>query len=204
MTLSPRGETTVKHLELVEIAKLLTEDPSTCRHLAEICPTCGEGLQQVEALMRRFQHWNPEVVVLEGLPADALFAAFLAAGTDLSEWSAQVEENADFQTWGVAWVALEKARAQLVDEQASRSQARDLALLAAKIAESLGAAYHPDHVNDLKARAHAIAAAAEAPDTALVGVRLKRIAAAVTALEQGTGEEAVSRDVWELLSRVLR
>jgi len=203
MTLSQCGETTVKHLELVEIAKLLTEDPSTCRHLGEICPTCGDRLQQVEALMKRFQHWNPEVAVLEGLPAEALFMAILAAGTDLSGWSAQVEGNAEFQTWGVAWVALETARAQLSDE-ASSPQARDLALLAAKIAESLGAAYHPDYVEDLKARAQAIAAAAETPDVALVGARLKRIAAAVTALELGTGEEAVSRDVWNLLSRVIR
>jgi hypothetical protein len=72
-----------------------------------------------------------------------------------------------------------------------------------KVSEHLGQAYHPNAVADLQARAYAIAAAAECPGTHL-GVRLKRIAAAVEALDQGTGDEAVARVVWDLLSRVLR
>jgi len=193
----------MKHLELPEIARLLSVDPETCRHLAEVCPACGERLQQVEALMKRFQHWDPEVAVLEGLPAEDLFATIMAAGHDWTSWSSQVDEKVELQTWGVAWVALEQAKEQMTEES-TRLRARDLALLAARIAETLGTTYHPDSVADLKARAYATAAAADPPDANLVVSRLKRMAAAVTALEKGSGEEAVAQDVWSLLSRVIR
>jgi hypothetical protein len=192
----------MRHLDLPEIARLLSSDPPTCRHLAETCPVCGERLQQVEALMKRFQHWDPEVAVLEGLPAEGLFAAIMAAGQDGASWLAQVDAKAELQTWGVAWVALEQAREQLAEE-ASRPRARDLALLAARIAESLGQSYHPDSVADLKARAYAVAAAAE-PQDGNLGMRLQRMAAALAALEKGSGEEAVARDVWDLFSQVIR
>lgn len=193
----------MKHLDLAEVARLLSSDPPTCRHLAETCPVCGELLQQVETLMKRFQHWDPEVAVLEGIPAEGLFATITAAGQDGASWLAQVDEKVELQTWGVAWVALEQAREQLAEE-ASRPRARDLALLAARIAESLGHSYHPDSVADLKARAYAVAAAAEPQDGNLAGMRLQRMAAALAALEKGSGEEAVARDVWQLLSQVIR
>jgi hypothetical protein len=191
----------MKHLELPEIARLLSVDPETCRHLAEACPVCGERLRQVEALMKRFQHWDPEIVVLEGLPAEDLFATIMAAGQDCTSWFSQVDEKVELQTWGVAWVALEQAREQMTEE-ASRLRARDLALLAARIAETLGATYHPDSVADLEARAYAVAAAAEPPDANLA--QLKRMAAALAALEKGSGDEAVAQDVWSLLSKVIR
>jgi hypothetical protein len=193
----------MKHLELAEIARLFSVDPPTCRHLVEVCPVCGEQLQQVEALMKRFQHWDPEVAVLEGLPAEDLFATIMAAGHDWASWSSQVDERVELQTWGVAWVALEQAREQMTEE-ASRLRARDLALLAARIAETLGTTYHPDSVADLKARAYATAAAAEAPDANAVGSRLHRMAAALAALEKGSGDESVAQDIWSLLSLVIR
>jgi hypothetical protein len=153
--------------------------------------------------MKRFQHWDPEVAVLEGLPAEDLFATIMAAGQDGTSWSSQVDEKEELQTWGVAWVALEQAREQIAEE-ASRPRARDLALLAARIAECLGDGYHPESVADLRARAYATAAVAEPPDADLVGPRLKRMAAAVAALDKGSGDEAVARDVWHLLSRIIR
>jgi len=58
-------------------------------------------------------------------------------------------------------------------------------------------------VANLKARASATAAVAET-DVNLVGLRLKRRAAASMALEKGSGDEAVARDVWDLLSQVIR
>lgn len=193
----------MKHLELPEIARLLSVDPEICRHLAEACPVCGERLRQVEALMKRFQHWDPEIAVLEGLPAEDLFATIMAAGQDCTSWFSQVDEKVELQTWGVAWVALEQAREQMTEE-ASRLRARDLGLLAARIAETLGATYHPDSVADLEARAYAVAAAAEPPDANPVGTRLKRMAAALAALEKGSGDEAVAQEVWSLLSKVIR
>jgi hypothetical protein len=56
----------------------------------------------------------------------------------------------------------------------------------------------------LKARAYATAAAAEPQDDEAVGTRLKRMAAALAALEKGTGDEAVAREVWDLLAQVVR
>jgi hypothetical protein len=195
-----------EHLELAEIAKLLADDPASkvCRHLAATCPTCGERLRQVEEVMKRFRHWNPEVAVLEGLEGESLLADLLAAGHGSAGWSEQVEKREELQTWGVAWVALERAR-ELIAEEASRAEALDLALLAAAIAERLGDFYHPEWVFDLKALAYATATAASGPPGAdLIDARLKHAAAAVTALEKGTGDESVARDVGELLSRVLR
>ncbi|HEX3526652.1 MAG TPA: hypothetical protein VH988_06265 [Thermoanaerobaculia bacterium] len=190
----------MRHLTTAKIASLLAaaageEAEECCRHLAEVCPDCGERLAEVEALMKRFRHWNPEVVVVEGLVADGLLDALLA--TDPASWAAQVEEETDFQTWGVAWVALERARA-ILDQ--GESQALDLALLAAKIAGHLGTMYHPEWVADLKALSHATAALAIPPSNA--EARLREMGAATAALREGTGDEAVNREVVELLARV--
>src|SRR5262249_19058893 len=113
-----------------------------------------------------------------------------------------VEQETEYQTWGVAWVALERALCLLADE-ATRAQARDLARLAAAIAGYLGASYHPDSVADLKALAHAAAAAAEPPGADALET-LRKVAAAMTALDRGTGDPSITRDVTALLSRVLR
>ena len=149
---------TAEHLELTEIARLLADDstagPRVCRHLAAACPACGERLRQVEALVQRFRHWNPEVAVLEGLAADGLLAGLLAAGDDPADWPSRIERNEELQTWGVAWAALEKA-GDLLGDPASQNGARDLALLAAAVAEHLGDFYHPEWVSDLKALAFA-------------------------------------------------
>jgi hypothetical protein len=196
----------MEHLNLSEMAKLLSEGPPisrVCRHLAETCADCGEQLRQVEALMQRFGHWNPEVAVLEGLEADGLFTTLMAEGRDYADWLSLIERNEDFQTWGVAWVALERAR-EMIAAEAPQAQARDLALLAAAIAERLGDSYHPESVSDLKALAYATAAAAsEPPGADLVDARLRHAAAAVTALEKGSrDEEDVAQAVWKLLSRI--
>lgn len=191
-----------EHLELLDIARLLTDDPSACRHLAAVCPACGDQLRRVEALLQRFHHWNAEVVALEGPEADDLLAGFLAAGYDSATWPSRVEQSENLQTWGVAWAALERARHLLADP-AAQNQARNLALLAAAIAEHLGDFYHPDWVADLKALASATAAAADTPGADAVGARPKQVAAAVTALEQGTGDDIVAKDVWSLLERAI-
>jgi hypothetical protein len=200
----------MEHLTLPDVAGLLSdgrpEAARLVRHLAEICPDCGELYRRAEALIARFRHWNPEVAVLEGLQADDLFAALMAGGGGYEDWNRQVEQQENLQTWGVAWVALERAREILAAPGHDRAgQARDLARLAAKIAETLGAFYHPDWVADLKALSCATAAlAAKASETGDARAPLEEVIAAATALHQGTGDEAVGREVRELLSKVLR
>jgi hypothetical protein len=194
----------MKHLELAEIAKLLSDgslSAESCRHLAEACTVCGERLAQVEALMQRFGHWDAETVVREGPPAAGLLDSLLAQGRNAKGWSSLMKKNADYQTWGVAWVALERARGRLTAGVPGK-QTRDLALLAAAIAAHLGASYHPDSVADLKALAHATAAAAW-PAGKGSFERLRQAAAALTALDQGTGDPAVARKVMRLLSRIV-
>jgi hypothetical protein len=196
----------MKHLEMAEIAKLVSDGSpfaELCRHLAETCPTCGERLVEVEALMSRFRHWDAETVVREGPAAAELLETLLAKGEDCAAWCSVMREDGGYQTWCVAWVALERAQSLIVDDDAHSTQARNLALLAAAITDHLGASYHPDFVSDLKALAHAIAAAAGPPATAATDT-LHQVAAAVTALDQGTGDPTVARDVMGLLSRVFR
>jgi hypothetical protein len=197
----------MKHLDLTEIAKMLSSDspfPEACRHLAATCPECGNNLQQVDALIKRFGHWNPEVAVQEGLEADELFAGLLAAGQGFAQWSAEVEQREELHTWAVAWLALGRTRELFAERQAPDAETRDLALLAALIAENLGDFYHVEWISDLKALAYAFAAAAEPPGPHSVEGRLRHSLKAVTALERGSGAEHVAPEVWDVLSRVLR
>lgn len=190
------------HLTLAVIANLLSDDRNETAglvlHLAEACPACGAAYCEAEALMQRFKHWDPAVTILEGREADAAFSGLMAAGGDYAAWSARVEKEDRLQTWAVAWVALERARELLAS--GGGTEPRDLALLAAKIAESLGMYYHPDSIADLRALAYAAAAAADSDSDA----RLRWVALAATALENGTGDVAVEREVQELLSRILQ
>jgi hypothetical protein len=187
------------HLTLAEIAVLLAEDRSRplVKHLAETCTVCGERFREAEALMKRFRHWSPEVAILEGLEADRLFAKLLAAGRDFAARSWLAEHDESLQTWGVAWVALERAR-QSLGEDGGAGQARDCALLAVQIAEALGNAYHPESVADLKALAYATAAAAEKALGEL-DMQLKWLGPAATAFEEGTGDAEIRREVADLL-----
>jgi hypothetical protein len=194
----------MKHLEVAEIAKLLSEGSpfaEFCRHLAETCPICGERLAEVEALMSRFRHWDAETVVREGPAAAGLLETLLAKGEDGAAWCSVMKEDGEYQTWCVAWAALERAQSLIADDGARSAHARDIALLAVAITDHLGASYHPNSVSDLKALAHATAAAAGSPATA-VSDTLRQVAAAVTALDQGTGDPTVARDVMGVLSRV--
>jgi hypothetical protein len=197
----------MKHLELAEIARMLGAEPpapEVCRHLAEACPECRDRLRQVEALMKRFGHWSAEVAVQEGLEADELFAGLLAAGPGYAAWRAEVEAREELHTWAVAWLVLGRARELVSEKGGSEGGARDLALLAALIAENLGETYHPEWVFDLKATAYALAAAAEPLGVGSAQARLRHLAAAVTALENSTGDDHVAREVWDLLAGALR
>jgi hypothetical protein len=174
------------------------------RHLAAVCPACGELLEKIEALLQRFRHWDPAIVVGEGLEADGLLDALLETGQDFATWWPEVERRGELLSWGVAWVALERANA-LLAENTSRPRAREFALLAAAISENLGPCYHVEWINDLKALAYATVVAADDPAArgprAAVQARLEHSLAATEALAKGTGSESLAAEVWGLLSR---
>jgi len=146
-------------------------------------------------------------VVGEGLEADDLLDALLKKGKDFAAWWPEVEKRGELLSWGVAWVALERASA-LLAEATSRAQARELALLAATISENLGPCYHVEWINDLKALAYATVVAADDPATgssrAAVQARLEHSLAATEALNKGTGSDSLAAEVWGLLSRAGR
>lgn len=197
----------MKHPTLADFAGFFSTDPEAAeiygRHLAAVCPVCGELLEQMEALLQRFRHWDPAIVVGEGLEADDLLDAVLKKGNDFAAWWPEVETRGELLSWGVAWVALERAKASLA-EATSRPRARELALLAAAIAENLGPCYHVEWVNDLKALAYATAVAADDPakrGAKAVRTRLQQALAATEALHQGTGSESLAAEVLGLLSR---
>ena len=193
----------MKHLELAVIGKLLSSEEEvaeSCRHFVEVCPTCRERFEQVDALMKRFRHWDAETLVAEAPAAEELLDALLDKGQGAADWASVLSDEAESQTWCVAWVALERAQG-LLAQDATRAQARNLARLAAAIAGNLGDAYDPDSLADLKAFAYAIAAAAGLPGG---DDMLREVAAAVTALDEGTGDPTVANDVKGLLARVFR
>jgi len=198
----------MSHPTLEQFAGFFSTDPDTaeifCRHLAVVCPLCREHLDRIEGLLARFRHWDPAVVVSEGLDADALFDGLVATGAGCASWWAVVEQRDELVNWGVACVALERARA-LLAEESSRPRAREFALLGATLTERLDSCYHPEWVNDLKALAYATVIAAEDPADRLsreaVRARLKHAHAATEALDNGTGSESLATEVWGFLSQ---
>jgi hypothetical protein len=203
----------MKHPTPEQFAQLFSENPQAAetfgRHLAEVCPDCGDAVRRMEALLQRFHHWDPEVAVREGLEADELLATLVAAGPDFEIWSREVERREELQTWGVAWVALEHAKERMA-AGVPGTQARDFALVAAAIAGTLGTSYHPEWIQDLNALALATSLAAEDRSdereplrAETIESRLNRAAAVMAALARGTGSENVKEEVLSLLSRVL-
>ena len=197
-----------RHPTLEDFAGFFSTCPEAAevygRHLAAVCPVCGELLAQMEALLQRFRHWDPAIVVGEGLEADDLLEALLKKGKGFAAWWPEVETRGELLSWGVASVALERANTSLA-EDTSRLRARELALLAAAIAENLGPCYHVEWVNDLKALAYATVVAADDPaqksSKEAVRSRLQHALAATEALSQGTGSESLAAEVLALLSR---
>jgi hypothetical protein len=198
----------MKHPTIEDFAGFFSNHPDAAevfgRHLAAVCPDCGERLAAIEALLRRFRHWDPAIAVGEGLEADALLDGLLAAGEGFAAWWPEVEQRGELMSWGVATVALERAAA-LLSGEAARPRARELALLAAAIAENLGPCYHVDWIHDLKALAYATVFAAGSPAEGdpreAARARLRHALAATEALDKGTGSESLAAEVWGLLSR---
>ena len=195
-----------RHPTLEEFAGFFSTYPEAAevygRHLAAVCPVCGELLEKIEALLKRFRHWDPAIVVGEGLEADSLLDALLETGQDFAGWWPEVEKRGELLSWGVAWVALERANA-LLAEEGSSPHAQNLALLAATITEHLDACYHVEWINDFKALAYATVVAADGlaeSSRAAVRQKLKHALAATEALDKGTGTESLAEEVWELLS----
>jgi tetratricopeptide (TPR) repeat protein len=146
-----------RHLSLVTLARLATgriEVEELQRvvipHLIGVCPGCAEIYQELQRLKQEVGHWDDLVAVMEGSDAPDLWQRLEAL--PYSQQLRQVEEDGALQTWGLCRLLLRKSLEATFHRP---DLAVQMAVLAVKIAEHLGDAYHQDWVLDLRALAHA-------------------------------------------------
>ncbi|HEX6901269.1 MAG TPA: hypothetical protein VF789_16210 [Thermoanaerobaculia bacterium] len=119
-------------------------------HFLEACPICRTLRDEIERLLEESGHWNESVAVLESREAPALLG--LLGGGSHGERMRRAEEIQELHTWGVCQLLLRQVREQVFSDPA---RAVEMAQLAVRLSGHLGAAYDPDWVMDLRARAHA-------------------------------------------------
>jgi tetratricopeptide (TPR) repeat protein len=119
-------------------------------HLLESCPGCREQHQEILRLQKDFGHWDERVAVLEGRQAIELFAGLKDLPFD--EQLGLVTDDESFQTWGLCQLLLKESLDAAFEDAA---RATNFAELGVKVAQTLGTAYDPHWVLDLRARAHA-------------------------------------------------
>jgi tetratricopeptide (TPR) repeat protein len=150
-------EEVLDHPSIETMAKLLAGDLSheellteVIPHLLERCPECRGRHEEILRLQKEMGHWDERVAVLEGQQASELFARIKDLPFD--EQLGLVTDDETFQIWGVCQLLL-KESLEAAFEDAGR--AINFAELGVKVAQTLGDAYDPHWVFDLRARAYA-------------------------------------------------
>jgi tetratricopeptide (TPR) repeat protein len=145
------------HPSIETLAKLLAGDLSheelltgVIPHFLERCPECRNRHEEILRLQKEMGHWDERVAVLEGPQASELFARLRDLPFD--EQLGLVTDDEAFQIWGVCQLLL-KESLEAAFEDAGR--AINFAELGVKVAQTLGDAYDPHWVFDLRARAYA-------------------------------------------------
>jgi tetratricopeptide (TPR) repeat protein len=193
------------HLTLEALARLLSGGMTyeelqqrVVPHLLELCPVCRKTQREILQMQEEVGHWNEEVVVAEGLEAPQLWARL--AVLPFEEQVRRVEEDSEFQAWGLCQLVLKKS---LEAGFECPSTAVNLANLAVKISFRLGDVYHPEWVQDLCARALAYLGNAR---RVLGELRSADDAFryAETHLEQGTGDLRLQAEILDLKGSLRR
>lgn len=193
------------HLSLESLAKLLSGGMNydellgqVVPHLLERCPACRETHREILRMQEEVRHWNEEVVVTEGLEAPELWERL--AGLSYEEQVRGVQEETELQTWGLCQLLLKKSREAGFEDPTT---AVNLANLAVKISCRLGDVYHPDWVQDIRARALAhlgnawrVLGELRSADDAF--------RFAESCLEQGTGDPRLQAEILGLQSSLRR
>lgn len=193
------------HLSLETLARLLSGGMTydellqeVVPHLLERCPECRETHRKILRLQEEFGHWNEEVVVTEGLEAPELWNRI--AVLSYEEQVRRIDEDSELQTWGFCQLLLKKSlEAAFTDP----TTAINLANLAVKNSLRLGDVYHPEWVQDLRARASAYLGNARRVIGELRSAD-DAFQSAESALEQGTGNPAVQAEILDLKSSLRR
>ncbi|HEV7518247.1 MAG TPA: hypothetical protein VGR07_18260 [Thermoanaerobaculia bacterium] len=146
------------HLSVERMARWVARDldhetvlATIVPHLLAVCSGCRESYEEVLRLQEEFEHWDERVAVMEGLQAPLLFAEL--GPWPFEEQLAAVRGEERFQNWGFCQLLLKKSLEAVFEDP---TRAIGLAELGVRITEYLvEAAYDPDWVLDLKARAWA-------------------------------------------------
>jgi tetratricopeptide (TPR) repeat protein len=193
------------HLTMETLARLLSGGMTyeellekVVPHLLERCAICQELHREILRMQAEVGHWNEEVVVAEGFAAPQLWERI--AGLPYEEQVVQVEGDTDLQNWGFCQFLLKKSlEAGFGDPTA----AVNFANLAVKISLRLGDVYHPEWVQDIRARALAylgnsrrVLGELRSADDA---VRF-----AVSGLKEGTGDPRLLAELLDFQSSLRR
>jgi tetratricopeptide (TPR) repeat protein len=145
------------HPPIETLARLLAGDLSheemvneVIPHLLERCPECQGQHQEILRLQKDFGHWDERVAVLEGRQAIEQFAGLKNLPFD--EQLGLLTDDESFQTWGLCQLLLKESLDAAFEDAA---RAINFAELGVKVSQTLGTAYDPHWVLDLRARAHA-------------------------------------------------
>jgi tetratricopeptide (TPR) repeat protein len=150
-------EEVLYHPSIETLAKLLAGDLSHEELLAEViphlldrCPECRQRHEEILRLQKEMGHWDERVAVVEGRQASELFARLRDLPFD--EQLSLVTDDETFQIWGVCQLLLKESLEAAFEDP---GRAINFAELGVKVAQTLGDAYDPYWVLDLRARAYA-------------------------------------------------
>ena len=147
----------MSHLSIETLAKMLAGDLSheellseLVPHLLERCTECRHLHGEILRLQKEMGHWDERVAVVEGPQALELFAKLRDLPFD--EQLSLIADDENFQIWGVCQLLLKESLEAAFEEP---GRAINFAELGVKVAQTLGDAYDPYWVLDLRARAYA-------------------------------------------------
>jgi len=152
-------------------------------HFLASCPDCRAMREEIDRLLAESGHWDEAVAVVE--TRDAPERLRLLGEGPHAERMRRADEVEELHTWGVCRLLLDKVREQVFSDP---STAVETAHLAVRLAEHLGAAYHPDWILELRALALArLANARRVLGELITDELIRQIAAELRRERRGNG-----------------
>jgi tetratricopeptide (TPR) repeat protein len=199
-------EIVLGHPSIETLAKLMAGDLSheellaeVIPHLLERCPECRQRHEEILRLQKEMGHWDERVAVIEGPQALELFAKLRDLPFD--EQLSLVTDDETFQIWGVCQLLLKESLEAALEDA---GRAVNFAELGVKVAQTLGEAYDPNWVLDLRARAYAYLGNAQRVLGELRSAETAFREAEALLARSMTGNDLVAAEVIQLKSSLRR
>lgn len=196
----------MSHLSIETLAKMLAGDLSheellaeVVPHLLERCTECRHLHGEILRLQKEMGHWDERVAVVEGPQASELFAKLRDLPFD--EQLSLIADDENFQIWGVCQLLLKESLEAAFEEP---GRAINFAELGVKVAQTLGDAYDPHWVLDLRARAYAYLGNAQRVLGELRSAETAFREAEALLARSMTGNDLVAAEVIQLKSSLRR